>query len=442
MAIIYYDFSSPTNGTGASELDPRNTWVAPGNDDVIRLKPGVVWRRTTQVSFGTATNITIEPWPSYYLDAKPQKPIITHTATSTFAWNFQGDGVHRIKDIQFLNCSSNTNGGIIGSGLVAATGVFAQLDIRNCEFENTAFNAIRLSGVGTQSAPTFKCLNTIFNNIGEDAIYGGALNYEVGYCKMTNLSKNTATGDGIGFLGSTPTIAWIHDNYIDHRGNANKHCIIIDKTGGTAGVGNVLIERNTLLADGTVNVNFIGCNGIVRFNKITAGDIAFSNDTDGSKYYCNYIYITSYRDNATGTISLPTNNNEVVNNTIIAPSNVVGVIIVSGTSTTGTIIKNNLVVNGTTFYKRGNGATETFNNNAFQNMINPYIDSSNAVITPAVSDIFNNTLVSEAGVPNLNSQVLTNGEDLGWQRDINGILNKKFIGVYSNTTKATPRGIR
>ena len=251
MATIYYDFSASTNGAG-TPTDPKNAWATPGNGDVIRIKRGNRWVRVTQLNFSSFTDLTVEAWANADGSDDPTlpKPIIAHTAASTFAWNFAGDGVHRIRNMRFQDCSTNTNGGVIGAGTVAATGVGAQLDVQDCDFDGCNFNAIRLSATGAAASPTFKALHNTFRNVGEDCVYGGALVYEFGYNDCRNLSTNTTTGDAVGYFAAVPVRAWIHHNYIDH-GADSKQCIIIDSN--TTDAGLAIIERNTLIGYGTEN---------------------------------------------------------------------------------------------------------------------------------------------------------------------------------------------
>lgn len=435
MATIYYDFSAGTNGAG-TPASPRNTWANPSNGDVIRLKRGTTWTRATQLNLSTFTGLTFEAYANAdgSDDTSLPKPIITHTAASTFAWNFQGGGIHYIRDLRFLNCSTNTFGGVLGSGLVAATGVHAQLDIKRCDFEGIAHNAIRLSGTGSAAAPTFRCTECTFSNIGEDAVYGGAVSYEFAYNDVENVSSSTETGDGVGFIDATPTFAWIHHNRIDHSSRPFKHCIIVDVP--TAGTGYAVIEDNVLIgsigngADNTTVINMESA-GIIRRNQIYSGRVAINLAGAGSKATNNLIVCQETVSGAT-VVALQAANCEVLNNTIVGDGTDNAPLIASAASQTGQVIRNNAAINAGTFYNRGSGATESMSNNAFQNVTTKYTAGSSS------RDVDGNLMLSGEYIPMRGSPLLSNGADLGYVEDLRGIKGRQFIGCYTLKVGGAP----
>lgn len=429
MATVYYDFSASVNGTGASPASPKNTWANPGNGDVIRLKRGTTWTRSSQLDLSTYTGLTFEAYANSDGSDDPSlpKPIITHTAPNTFAWNFQGDGVHTIRDLRFLNCSTNTFGGVLGSGLVAATSVNAQLHVHRCDFEGIAHNAIRLSGTGAAAAPTFRCIECTFSDIGEDAVYGGALIYEFAHNRVENVSSETETGDGVGFLAVTPTLAWIHHNYIDHSSRPFKHCVIVDVP--TAGTGYAVIEDNTLIGNAgsgadTVTVVNMESAGVVRRNRIYSGRVAINLAGSGGKAHNNLIVCLD-TVSGTGVVALQATNCQVTNNTFIGDGTNNAPLVISGASQTGQIVKNNVAINAGTFYQRGTSATETLSNNAFENVTTKYTAGSSS------GDIESGLMLTDDYVPMSGSPLIDGGADLGYVRDLRGIQGKAYVGAYA-----------
>jgi hypothetical protein len=390
MATVYYDFSLATNGAGTSK-DPRNAWANPGNDDVIRIKRGNTWARASQLNLAAFTGLTFGAWANAdgSDDTSLPMPIITHTAASTFIWNFQGAGTHKIYDLDFRDCSSNANGAVIGSGLVAATSVNASIEVHRCNFSNINVHAIRFSGTGAAAAPRCVVRYCTFDNIGEDAIYGGALHYEVGYCRMTRLSMNSANGDGVGFLDAVPTLAWVHHNYIDHSDVDAKHCIIIDS--GTAHSGYAVIEHNELIGFGDSSTeagSHTMINGdarmIVRYNDIRSAGIAINLAGNNSRAYSNIIRPANARTASPGIINIQAADCLLTLNNIIAsatlPAHARGVDI--GVGITGTRVQGNIFVGIPTAVRSGGtSANPTATNNVFHMVDTQYASGGDAIVS-------------------------------------------------------------
>lgn len=440
MATTFYDFNAPTNGSGTA-ASPKNAWATPGNGDVIKLKRGDTWTRATQLNLSTFTGLTFEAW--YNADGSDDpsqpKPVITHTAASTFAWNFQGDGVHTIRDLHFVNCSTNASGGVIGSGLVAASGVHASIEVHGCDFDGISGNAIRFSGTSTVSAARCVVKYCNFDNIGEDCIYGGALYYEVGYCRMTRLSMATSTGDGVGFLGTNPTKAWVHHNYIDHSDVDSKHCIIIDTETTDAGLS--IIEDNTLIGYGSTTAEaslhtVVNGDGkmIIRRNTIYSSGIAINLDGNASEVYSNRIVVRNSRAASKNIISVSASNCAVTNNTIVAvsdlPASTNGVI--QAASETGNSVKNNCFVGIPVAVKSDNGSNNpAVANNALWNVTTPYTNGTTGPFT-STGDVTTDPLLTADYRLTPASPLLQAGTHLGYRRDINGRQrpNPPSIGAY------------
>jgi len=447
MATLYYDFSAATNGSGTA-ASPRNTWATPGNGDVIRIKRGNTWVRASQLNLSTFTGLTIEAWYNSDGSDDPSqpKPIITHTAASTFAWNFQGDGTHRLFDLNFVNCSTNTNGGVIGSGLVAATSVNASIEVHRCDFSGISHNAIRFSGTGAAAAPRCVVKFCTFDNIGEDAVYGGALYFEVAYNRMTRLSMGTDSGDGVGFLGVDPVLAWVHHNYIDHSDVDSKHCVIIDAV--TAHAGLAIIEDNHLIGFGSSTVeagSHTVVNGdakmIVRRNRIESAGIAVNLAGNASELYSNLILPKNVRAASTGIVAVQSNNCLVTGNTWGAVSSLSasarGVDIASGTS--GTAVRNNAFLDiPLAVRSAGTAANPTASNNAFWGVTTQYSSAGDPF--SGANDITADPLLTDTYRPKPGSPLLGAGTHLGYTRDIDRKQrpNPPAIGAYDAATLRTP----
>jgi len=450
MATTYYDFGAATNGAGTS-ADPKNTWATPGNGDVIRIKRGCTWTRATQLNLSTFTGLTFEAWyNSDGSDAPDQpKPIITHTAASTFAWNFQGDGTHKIYDLHFLNCTTNTNGGVVGSGLVAATSANASIEVYRCDFEGINYSAIRFGGTGAAAAPRCVVKHCTFDDIGEDAIYGGALYYEVAYCRMTQLSMSTTTGDGIGFLGVDPTTVRIHHNYIDHSDVDKKHCVIIDTT--TPGAGDVVIEDNEFIGYGSATAEASShtvVNGdakmIIRRNVVRSAGIAINLGGASSEVYSNLIIATNIRAASPGIVTVQASSCLVNNNTLYAASALPaagrGVDIATGT--TGTVARNNLFVGIPIAVRSAStAANPTVSTNAFSDVTTQYSSAGDAFTS--TGDVTADPLLSTSYRPLQGSPLMPDAEGNGGgtfisyaSRDINRIQrpNPPSIGAHDVAT--------
>lgn len=452
MATIYYDFSAPTNGDGTLPTTPKNTWATPSNGDVIRIKRGCIWLRTSQLNLSTFTSLT---FTTYYNDdgsddvSKP-KPIITHSASSTFTWNFQGDGLHLIENLSFFNCSSNTNGAVLGSGLVAATSVYASLKVVNCDFNVISANAIRFSGTGAASAPQAIIQYCTFNNIGEDAIYGGAFYYEVSHCRMTNLSSNSETGDGVGFLGTNPTFAWIHNNYIDHSSRPYKHCIIIDAE--TANNGFAVIEDNVLIGPTEYGLNNSSIvNGdavlIIRRNKIYSGRVAINLAGNGSQVYNNYIEILQANSSAP-VIAIDADNCLFYNNTIVCKKTLDSATktLVQASGATNNVIRNNVFYNVPIAIWSDDGTNPTVSNNAFWQVIIHYENAISGIFT-GTNDVTSNPQFNSYFIPKSTSPLIETGLFVANGLDLNRKVknNPPSIGAYefiAERATAPTRGIR
>lgn len=446
MATVYYDFSATTNGDGTTGATPKNTWATPSNGDVIKIKRGCTWTRTTQLNLSTFTGLT---FTTYFNndgsdDMSKPKPIITHTAPNVFVWNFQGDGLHTIENLSFFQCSSNTNGGIIGGGLVAATSVGAKLYVKNCNFLNIAFNAIRVAESGVQASPYVKIQSCYFNNIGEDSFYGGALYFEFCYNKVVNVSTNTITGDGVGLLGVNPTLAWIHNNYIDHSSTGYKHCVIIDAE--TTNNGFAIIEDNVLIGPTNFeNDNSTIVNGdtilIVRRNQIYSGRVAINLAGNNSQVYNNYIEVLEANSSAP-VIALDADNCLFYNNTIVCKKtlDVATKALVQASGATSNVIRNNVFYNVPIAVWSDDGTNPTVSNNAFWQVTTNYENATTGVFT-GTNDVTANPQFNSYFIPKSTSPLIETGLFVANGLDLNRKVknNPPSIGAYEYVVERAVR---
>lgn len=445
MATIYYDFNASTNGDGTTGTTPKNTWATPSNGDVIKIKRGCTWTRTTQLSLAAITGLT---FTTYYNsdgsdDISFPKPIITHTAPNTFAWNFQGDGLHLIENLQFRNCTTNTNGGVIGGGLVAATSVGAKLHIKNCDFINISHNAIRDAETGASASPYVKIEGCVFDYIGEDCFYGGSLYFEFSRNKVTNVSMFTETGDGVGILGVNPTLAWIHHNYIDHSSRPFKHCVIIDANITHSGFA--IIEDNTLIGPieyGVNNTTIVNGDArlIIRRNLIKSGRVAVNLAGNNSELYNNVIEILEADINAP-VIAVDADNCLIYNNTIVCRKQLPPATktLVQASGATSNTIRNNIFYNVPIAVWSDDATNPTVSNNAFWQVTTNYENVSSGVFT-GTNDVITDPILPISLIPKNVSPLVESGVFVANTKTFNGFRhNPPSIGAYEYVVE---RGVR
>lgn len=451
MATYYID---PVGGSAGNDgLSPSTPKAAPpaaANGIVWLFKRGTTYSSSSQWNWGTATNCTL----SDYGDRSLPLPVINITAASTNAINIQGDGTHNISYIRFTG-STNVNGGLVGSGLVAATSKGANLVVDYCEFVNITENALRLGATGSQAALTFVCTNCTFRNIGQDAIYGGAIDYEVGYCHMENLSTNGSNGDGIGFIDADPTRVYIHHNTIDHSSTDYKHCIIIDSSTG-AGSG-VTIEFNTFYGYGntstaaTTHTMVNGdCPMTVRSNTFYCAGIAANLAGAASVFEGNLVYVYN---GSTGrpVVALAADNCDVYNNTFIGTGSLPSdnQCVVQANLTTGQEVRGNIFLNMVSCVVSSAATNPTCSNNNFWGITSKYKDNGGSAFSGS-NDIDDDPRLDPRGRPT-NVRLFTggyqmNGQDLyGFSFPSNPSIGAiQCIGTYprANLTTYQAKGAR
>ncbi len=376
MADIYVDPSSATNGSG-SFADPRNIWpTSISTNDRILLKRGTRLVSTSQIGNGAGNTVLI----TNYGDGSAPLPIITLiTPGNTGCFNASATGILTFDGVHFDACVSNTNGGALNSAGTPGT----NLVVQNCRFTNINYNAIRLQATGANSAATFACYNNWFENIGEDAIFGGAFDYRVGNNIMINLSTNTDTGDGVGFINTDPTFVWIFNNYIDHSNKDVKQCVVVDSS---TGAGLTILENNYLIGYGNalnpalVHTPFIIDNkAIIRGNYIRCGGLAGGSSVANTSITGNIIDIQNVNP-TTCILSMGASNTNVDNNTFIGRGqlNSATTIVQQNPSLSSCTVRNNIFYNVPIAIKSltvGNNPTAT--NNGFYNVISQRLDSTN-----------------------------------------------------------------
>lgn len=415
MATYYIapETGSDTN-PGTSESAPRKTPPSPSNGDVWLIKRGETYTRASQWGFGSATAMTLDAY------GDGGYPVVTITATAnTNAFNIQGDGTNVIRNIWFKDCRTNTNGGVVGLGLITGPGYGASLKITDCKFTGTNWNAIRAGGTSTATASkSIVIRDCIFDDIGEDCFFGSAIYLEVGRCRMTNISSGSTTGDGVGFLSADPTLVWVYQNYIDHSNADTKHCIIVDTT---TGAGLAVIEDNVLIGYGTETLLSVDhtivnadCQAIVRRNKIVGGGIAINFAAASSQAAGNVFEILNVRASSPVVVALQANTAQIVGNTFVGrstlPATAKAVNQASGAS--NGVVQNNIFVDVPIAIKSDNAANNpTATYNCFHNVTSPRLDQANAAFAGG-NDLTVNPNLSSEYVP-ANTSVRTGGTFLG-----------------------------
>lgn len=428
MADIYVDPTAASNGSG-SFASPRNIWpTSIGASDRILLKRGTRLTSASQLSLGAGSTNTI----THYGDATAPRPIITITATNNGSMNVAVAGPHLFDGIHFDSVlNGSANGAVVMLGQVSG-GRAASATFMGCRFSTTAYNAIRANGTNTATAAdTVRILCCEFDDIGEDCFFGGVLNLEVGWCRMTRMSSRTTTGDGIGFINADPTLVWIHDNYIDHSATDTKQCVIVDSS---TGAGLAIIEDNHFIGYGPSpslhTTVLVDCDMILRRNIIETYGLAAIAGTAASRIKSNLFIV---RGMTGPVVSITGEGSEVENNTLVAvgtmPGTYPGVAMANGL-TNATKVRNNLFSGLPVGIKSDSaGNNPTVGGNAYWGVTSKRLDASSAAFAEA-SEVTADPLLSSAYRPRPGSPLLTGGVDLGYLRDIDGRQCRRHIGAF------------
>lgn len=439
MASIYVDPSASTNGSG-SEASPRNIWpTSIGAGDVILLKRGTTLTVASQLTLGAGSNNEVRDYGS------GDMPIITSSAANFGQINVDRSGVTTFHNIWFKDCQGGSaNGGVIVASPVAASRV-ANLAVYGCKFTGTGYNAIRLNGTNTATAAsTFVCKFCEFDDIGEDCVYGAALDFEFSNNTCTRISTRTETGDGVGFISADPTRVRVLNNYIDHSGKDVKQCIIVDTS---TGAGDVLIEGNTLIGYGTPDdtadshsVILVDCKATIRRNTIYSFGLAAGLEVADSTFTDNLVIIGNARTSAP-VVALSASTTSVYGNTFVSLKTLEATqkIVTQAASFSGCAVKNNLFVNVPIAIQSdtvGNNPTAT--NNAFWQVTTARRAQDGSTFSGG-NDITADPLLAADYRPTALSPLLGAGTHLGYARDLSRKQrpNPPSIGAYDYATLRT-----
>ena len=400
MAFIYVNPTAATNGSG-SEASPRNIWpTSISTSDTIALRAGTRLLSTSQLTLGAGSNVIV----TRYGPATDPDPILTVQAGNFGSINVDRPGVHTFDHIHFDAFTGAANGGGLLANQVSA-GAAAELVVQNCKFTNMQWNAIRLHGTSTNAAPTFRCVNTTFDMIGEDAIYGGAVDYEVTDCRATRVGRTTSTGDPIGYIDATPTRVYIARNYFDKSdGDDTKQVIIIDSL---AVSGLCIIEDNELIGYGDETTQAIVHSviiskvpSIVRRNRIVTAGLAYGFVGSNCEFSSNVVQIRNARSTAP-TIALTGDNGKVYNN-VFASTQALSPeqkIVTQGSGYSGNVVHNNIFANVPIAIASDNvGVNVTATHNLFFNVTQQRRDSTGAPFAGG-SDVVGDPLFRNPSAP-------------------------------------------
>lgn len=428
MANRYFDpqLGSESN-SGLSPLYPKKNPPALSNGDRLLQRRGSVYVRNAQWGFGLASDIEI----TGYGDVSWGKPIVEIASTSFNSIAVQGDRTvfrgltfRDFKDSNAVPSPNRPNGiAFVSKGTYDTDPAPDKGEIYDCDFyripgDAVAFNGFNSSAFNALGTSTGIIKHCVFDEIGGDAVFAKVRTYfEVSYCRMTRLSMQNLTGDGIGFLDCNPVLAWVHHNYIDHREVDSKQCIIID---GLDGSGLAVVEDNVLLGFGDetysptlhVNLNVDQCKAIVRRNKIVTSGIGVTVNADGPLINSNLIMARRHATDGSGTVVMLVSNGRLLGNTIINTGKNAGYTLKTGSGRSGNVIKNNAVIGGDVFFKQASGSTSANGNNLFFGVANPYVDSADATLALAGTDIVADPLLNEFYRPTANSPLIGAGAPL------------------------------
>lgn len=436
MASIYVDPSAGTNGSG-TEASPRNIWpTSIGAGDVIYLKRGTTLTVSSQLSLGAGSDNEVRDYGS------GDMPIITSSASNFGQINVDRSGTTTFRNIWFKDCQGGSaNGGVIVASPVAASRV-ANLAIYGCKFTGTGYNAIRLNGTNTATAAsTFVCKFCTFDDIGEDCVYGAALDFEFSYNTCTRISTRTETGDGVGFISADPTRVRVLNNYIDHSGKDVKQCIIIDTS---TGAGEALIEGNTLIGYGSAtdaadahSVIICDCKSTIRRNTIYTFGLAGGCNVANSVFNDNLVIIGNSITTAP-IVALSASNTSANGNTFVSLKTLdpTQKIVTQAASLSGCTVKNNLFVNVPIAIQSdtvGNNPTAT--NNAFWQVTTARRAQDGSTFSGG-NDVTADPQLAYAYRPKYGSPLIGAGTHLGYTRDVERKqrANPPTIGAYDAAT--------
>ena len=377
MATYYIAPQTGSDANPGTEAQPRLTPPAAANGDIWYFKRGETYTRASQLSLGAATGMTLDAYGT------GDYPVITLLTSNTNALNIQGDGTHYIRNLWFKDCTTSTNGGVVGLGLITGPGYAASAEITDCKLTGCNFNAIRSGGTSTATAALRIVIrDCVFDDIGEDCFYGPALYLEVARNRMTNVSSRTTTGDGVGFLGADPTLVWIYGNHIDHSTVDSRHCIIVDTS---TGAGTVVIHDNVLIGYGSETVQSVAhavtntdCRADIRRNYIRSARIAASMSGASSVFSANVVDVVNAGADA-AIVAMSASNISVTNNTIksritLDPAQKA---VVQAAAASNGVVQNNIFENLAIAIQSdnpGNNPTATFN--CFWNVTTPRRDQA------------------------------------------------------------------
>ncbi len=376
----HYVWQGGPNGNGTSPADTRRTIPNGSSGDKVLFKRGATFALGSQLSINTADLY----WGTF---GTGDLPVISSTATNFGAISVDNSGTWTVENIEFRNfLNYATNGAVINLAVNATSGRASSLVVRGCKFKHTAYNAIRANGTNTATAAAVvKVLGCEFDDIGEDCIFGGVLDLEVGYNRMVRMSTRTLTGDGVGFINADPNKVWIHHNYIDHSAVDAKQCIIIDITNPGSGLS--IIEDNILIGYGSTTIapslhNVIISDPVtkIRRNIIYAYGIACGINTDDDEVTDNLIFVGN--TNGLGPPVAVVADGKFHRNTIVGlgslTAGTAAVVMGTGASSDASIRGNAFINFPVGIQSNVVGVNPTTSHNAFWRVTTPRLGSSGA----------------------------------------------------------------
>lgn len=441
MPDFFVDLNGPA-GSGTSPLNTRNTIPNGSPGDFIYFPGGSTQVLNSQVGIVTA-NIT---WGSFPTAAGTQATIVSN-ATNFGLINIDNSGLTTFQDLVFLNfMGMATNGGAITCSVNGTTGRASNLRLLRCTFRRVGWNAIRINGTNTATAAsTFESTGCVYDDIGEDCVFGAALDYTFDRNICTRLSMRGSTGDAVGFINGDPVIVRVRGNYIDHRDVDSRQCIIVDTTSGG---GHAIIEDNVLLGWGspsaapTSHSIIIVTNGArrtIRRNRIFSFGVTFGLNNALDEATDNVIFLGNVSGMGSA-LAITANGAKFYGNTVVAvaplPANTPAVVMGSGGGTS-TEVRGNLFVNFPRGIQSDIASNPTCSRNGYQNVAAPRIGQSGAFSeTGAVEG--SDLLLTSDYRPRLGSPLIGAGPHLGYRRDAAGVMrrNPPCIGAYDVATLA------
>jgi hypothetical protein len=460
MAIIYVNPTAASNGSGASLVDPKNTYVglSMSAGDYVAQVAGTTFYADTEVT-PSASATANAPITFCTADAQTGALVLDGTQRATIKANNGvgaamtiGSRIHiHVRSLNLFGQDTVVSSTYGLNMRAAAESGASYNQVWNCVIRHPGGQ-----GIGARGR-YLKVMNTEISQCWTDGIFATVRDFEMGYCNIFDIDKGqTGIGDCIDIDGSIADlgITRIHHNtlVLDQPTNV-KQCLLVK-----AVLGNLYCEDNHMYGAGGATIFSNVPNTYIVRNIITQPytvAMAFGGGGSIHNVHSNVItscnYVTQFNENDVVVIA---RNNTILN----AKARVLSV----GSAVTGTNItwQNNFVKRVGTglstdrLYTMGAGNTLTSENNAYFDPLPlitwegiNYSDLSSfttASSQDATTIVGSDSKTNLQGYPLSGTPLSNSGVFFNSSRDATGTLrlNPPTIGAYEYITERVDAGIR